>query len=130
MNGIIYCRVSSKEQVDGTSLESQEAACRDYAHRNGIEVVKVFIERGESAKFADRRQAPGGGINVIGDCGHNLECDINSDQIGELPDSSNCNSATVTSENRLSDGFLEEVPDFLDLSSATKILPSLAADGV
>ncbi|MGB8988731.1 MAG: recombinase family protein [Candidatus Sulfotelmatobacter sp.] len=56
MNGIIYCRVSSKEQVEGTSLESQEAACRDYARRNGIEVAKVFIERGESAKFADRTQ--------------------------------------------------------------------------
>jgi DNA invertase Pin-like site-specific DNA recombinase len=56
MNGIIYCRVSSKEQVEGTSLESQEAACRDYARRNGIEVVRVFIERGESAKFADRTQ--------------------------------------------------------------------------
>jgi site-specific DNA recombinase len=56
MNGIIYCRVSSKEQVEGTSLESQEAACRDYARRNGIEVVKVFVERGESAKFADRTQ--------------------------------------------------------------------------
>lgn len=56
MNGVIYCRVSSKEQVEGTSLESQEAACSDYARRNGIEVAKVFIERGESAKFADRTQ--------------------------------------------------------------------------
>ena len=33
MNTIIYCRVSSKEQVDGTSLESQESACLDYAAR-------------------------------------------------------------------------------------------------
>jgi DNA invertase Pin-like site-specific DNA recombinase len=31
MNGIIYCRVSSKEQIEGTSLETQELACRDYA---------------------------------------------------------------------------------------------------
>jgi site-specific DNA recombinase len=56
MNGIIYCRVSSKEQVEGTSLESQEAASLEYARRNGIEVTRVFIERGESAKFADRTQ--------------------------------------------------------------------------
>ena len=56
MNGVIYCRVSSKEQVEGTSLESQEIACREYAERSGIAVIKVFIERGESAKFADRTQ--------------------------------------------------------------------------
>ncbi|HUN84804.1 MAG TPA: recombinase family protein [Terracidiphilus sp.] len=56
MNGVIYCRVSSKEQVDGTSLESQELACREYATRNHINVVTVFVERGESAKFADRTQ--------------------------------------------------------------------------
>jgi DNA invertase Pin-like site-specific DNA recombinase len=56
MNGIIYCRVSSKEQVEGTSLESQELACREYAERNHITVFKVFVERGESAKCADRPQ--------------------------------------------------------------------------
>ena len=56
MNGVIYCRVSSKEQVEGTSLESQELACREYANRNHIGVVKVFVEQGESAKFADRTQ--------------------------------------------------------------------------
>lgn len=56
MNAVIYCRVSSKEQVDGTSLESQEASCREYAVRNRINVVRVFVERGESAKFADRTQ--------------------------------------------------------------------------
>lgn len=54
--GIIYCRVSSIEQVDGTSLESQERTCREYAERNGIEVVDVFVDRGESAKTADRPQ--------------------------------------------------------------------------
>lgn len=56
MNGIIYCRVSSKEQVKGTSLESQEASCREYASRQGINVLRVFVEEGESAKFADRTQ--------------------------------------------------------------------------
>jgi site-specific DNA recombinase len=54
MNGIIYCRVSFPEQVKGTSLESQEMACVEYARSKNIKVLKVFIERGESAKFADR----------------------------------------------------------------------------
>jgi len=56
MKAIIYCRVSSKEQVEGTSLESQELACREYANRTQIEVLRVFVEKGESAKFADRTQ--------------------------------------------------------------------------
>ena len=55
-NAVIYCRVSSKEQIDGTSLESQEEACRVYAKQKGMEVLKVFVEEGESAKFADRTQ--------------------------------------------------------------------------
>src|SRR2546425_7906596 len=56
MNGIIYCRVSSKEQIEGTSLETQEQACREYARAKNIKVLKIFVERGESAKFADRTQ--------------------------------------------------------------------------
>lgn len=56
MNGVIYCRVSSKEQIAGTSLESQESACRDYAKAKNINVLRVFVEQGESAKFADRTQ--------------------------------------------------------------------------
>src|SRR5580658_5599667 len=56
MTGIIYCRVSSKEQIEGTSLEVQEAACREYARANDIRVLRVFVEQGESAKFADRTQ--------------------------------------------------------------------------
>lgn len=55
-NGIVYCRVSSLEQVDGTSLESQERMCREYAKRENIDVLDVFIDRGESAKTADRTE--------------------------------------------------------------------------
>ena len=65
MNAVIYCRVSSKEQVDGTSLESQELACREYAARNGLTVVQVFVERGESAKYADRTQL----LEMLAFCG-------------------------------------------------------------
>ncbi len=55
-NGIIYCRVSSSEQVDGTSLESQQKVCEEYALRENINVLKVFIEKGESAKTANRTE--------------------------------------------------------------------------
>lgn len=67
MNGIIYSRVSSKEQIEGTSLESQEAACREYALSHSIHVLRAFVERGESAKFADRTQL----IELIDFCRQN-----------------------------------------------------------
>ena len=44
------------EQVEGTSLESQEKVCREYAARENIIVLKVFVEKGESAKTADRTE--------------------------------------------------------------------------
>lgn len=56
MNAVIYVRVSSQDQVEGTSLESQELACREYAQRHNLKVASVFVEQGESAKFADRTQ--------------------------------------------------------------------------
>lgn len=52
--GVLYCRVSSKEQVEGTSLDMQERLCREYATKLGISEPKVFIDRGESAKTSDR----------------------------------------------------------------------------
>lgn len=54
--GIVYCRVSSKEQVDGTSLESQERYCREWAERHHISVLYVFVDKGESAKTIDRAE--------------------------------------------------------------------------
>jgi DNA invertase Pin-like site-specific DNA recombinase len=67
MNGkqaVVYCRVSSLEQVDGTSLESQERMCREYADRAGITILEVFVDRGESAKTADRPEF----LNAISYC--------------------------------------------------------------
>lgn len=51
---VIYCRVSSEEQTHNLSLGTQEKACREHCQRNGWEVDRVFVERGESAKTADR----------------------------------------------------------------------------
>lgn len=51
---IIYCRVSSTDQIEGTSLKTQEEVCRDFAARQGLDVLATFVEEGESAKTADR----------------------------------------------------------------------------
>lgn len=51
---IIYIRVSSDEQVRGTSLSTQEAECRDWCSRNGYAVAGIERDEGESAKTADR----------------------------------------------------------------------------
>src|SRR3990167_1751949 len=47
---IIYLRVSTEEQVDNFSLETQEKICTQEAQRRGMEVVQIFKEEGRSAK--------------------------------------------------------------------------------
>lgn len=57
MNAIIYTRVSTSDQAEnGVSLASQEEQCRMFAQRQGYSVLKVFVERGESAKTTQRTQ--------------------------------------------------------------------------
>jgi site-specific DNA recombinase len=52
---VIYCRVSTKEQVEeGNSLSTQEKICREYALKNSYEIVEIFVEQGESAKTSNR----------------------------------------------------------------------------
>lgn len=54
---VIYCRVSTKEQVEeGNSLVTQERNCREYALKYGYDIARIFIEQGESAKTADRTE--------------------------------------------------------------------------
>lgn len=56
-NAVIYCRVSTKEQVEeGNSLVTQESLCREFAIKNGYEILSVFIEQGESAKTTHRTE--------------------------------------------------------------------------
>jgi len=55
-NAVIYCRVSDKVQVWGSSLAFQEEACREYARQHHYEVVQIFIEKGESARTDDRTE--------------------------------------------------------------------------
>src|SRR5690242_2374968 len=54
LRAVLYCRVSTVEQTQNLSLQTQESACRTYASREGYEVAAVFVDRGESAKTADR----------------------------------------------------------------------------
>ncbi len=53
---ILYLRVSSGRQVDNTSLKGQETVCRKWCRDNGLVVDRIFIEKGESAKTADRTE--------------------------------------------------------------------------
>jgi site-specific DNA recombinase len=48
---IIYCRVSTLEQADGTSLESQLAACRKYADQHDYKVLEMFQESKSGASL-------------------------------------------------------------------------------
>ncbi|KKW05133.1 MAG: Site-specific recombinase [Candidatus Saccharibacteria bacterium GW2011_GWC2_48_9] len=53
---VIYTRVSSERQVENMSLGEQEKACMDYCSNpaRNYDVKEMFVEKGESAKSADR----------------------------------------------------------------------------
>jgi DNA invertase Pin-like site-specific DNA recombinase len=53
---VIYCRVSSQEQVGNFSLPSQQKACLEYCTRHEYSVAEIFVEEGESAKTYQRTQ--------------------------------------------------------------------------
>ncbi|MBL1224203.1 recombinase family protein [Enterococcus sp. BWR-S5] len=54
----LYIRVSTQEQAaDGYSIQAQEQVGREYAKRMGYEVVKVYIDEGESGKSTKHRLA-------------------------------------------------------------------------
>jgi len=53
-SAVIYCRVSTKDQVDRYSLETQQKACVDWCNKKGLTVEQIMVEEGESAKTSDR----------------------------------------------------------------------------
>ena len=53
--GIIWARVSSREQEDGYSLDAQIENSKSYAARKGIDIIKIF-EIIESSTQGDRKQ--------------------------------------------------------------------------
>jgi DNA invertase Pin-like site-specific DNA recombinase len=51
----IYTRVSTARQGDdGTSLDTQEARCRDYVAENGYELVGVWSDQYSGALYRER----------------------------------------------------------------------------
>lgn len=54
-DAVIYLRVSTEEQVDNFSLDTQEDICRKEAVRKGFKVIKIFREEGRSAKTINGR---------------------------------------------------------------------------
>ncbi len=55
VRAIIYCRVSSDQQVkDGHGLDSQEQRCIAYAQNKKLEVAEIFRDEGISGKLFDR----------------------------------------------------------------------------
>ncbi len=59
MIGVIYTRVSTKEQADNrTSLDTQERECLQHALKLGFQVPEenIYREKGESAKVIDRTE--------------------------------------------------------------------------
>jgi site-specific DNA recombinase len=55
LNAVIYTRVSTEEQTQNYSLDSQEKECRAYATRNKLVTTKIFREEGASAKTVSGR---------------------------------------------------------------------------
>ncbi len=55
-NCVIYTRVSSKEQEQGYSLETQRKACEEHAQKNGHNVLGSFGGTYESAKTDERKE--------------------------------------------------------------------------
>lgn len=51
---VVYTRVSTKEQVNNLSLDTQRQRCIAYCGQMDYEVVKVFTDGGESAKSVNR----------------------------------------------------------------------------
>ncbi len=65
---IIYLRVSTEEQVDNFSLDTQENICRKEAEKRGYTVIEMFREEGRSAKNISGRPVL---INLLEYCRKN-----------------------------------------------------------
>lgn len=55
-NAVVYCRVSTDEQVQNLSLPVQKQRTLAYCTHEGWPVVQVFRDEGESAKTTKREE--------------------------------------------------------------------------
>ena len=53
---VIYVRVSTSDQVENYSLETQENECSNYCERQGLAIDRIYREEGESAKTVNRTE--------------------------------------------------------------------------
>jgi len=53
-NAVIYIPVSTQEQVENLSLDTQEGRCKDLCQKSGWNMLRVFREEGKSAKTTGR----------------------------------------------------------------------------
>jgi len=51
---VIYARVSTEDQIERYGLPTQLRACREYANRNGLEIVAEISDEGVSGAILDR----------------------------------------------------------------------------
>jgi site-specific DNA recombinase len=52
---VLYVRVSTEEQANGAqNLSNQEQRCRAFCKQEGLPVLEVFVDPGESGRSADR----------------------------------------------------------------------------
>src|SRR5918995_4187676 len=54
----IYVRVSSKEQVEGYSLDAQRRACREFCAARGYTIVAEYADEGVSAHTDNLAKRP------------------------------------------------------------------------
>jgi DNA invertase Pin-like site-specific DNA recombinase len=55
---VAYIRVSDQQQMRGSSLADQERACREFAQRAGLKLLKVYRDEGRSAFKDDIKHRP------------------------------------------------------------------------
>lgn len=55
MKSVLFCRVSSREQEEGYSLDSQKRLLTDYAQRKGFRIVKTFKVSESASKGEERK---------------------------------------------------------------------------
>ena len=54
MKAVLYARVSSEKQDVDLSISAQLKALREYAAKNGHQIVREFVDEAESGKTTDR----------------------------------------------------------------------------
>ncbi|MBR4196747.1 MAG: recombinase family protein [Synergistaceae bacterium] len=52
---VIYARFSSHNPRD-ESIDAQERACREYAQRNGLQIIEIYADRAKSSTSSEREE--------------------------------------------------------------------------